>query len=722
MVKKSVNKFALAVITFVFALIVIGIIFFISLSNKNPSINEINNLTVYKISVEDNDLVNYGGDYSGYSLLSLNISGNKINNVNISNYLLLNTPKTDILFLEYPYIEANKYLEFKNNLVSELKSYGLDVKYVQIGDLNNIKDSIIIVPSGLMPKYIFNNLDMLMAKGNVILFIGRDTNLLLDLDGAQEENKETIGELGYDSNHKSFGTVYFPLNNTNAGYLLHISGTLNEHDINKLISNLTSIILLESWENNLGYSHFSTKHFVGKKMLFTSGSKFPGKAIRTIYEISLRDAQNKNKIIHKVITSKPLRRHNGNMYGPKNIFPNQNFDYNINFNASYNQPVKLILRLDVYKKGILEKQLSDIVDEINIKNVWNGRYSYTKPLTTGDYLFVLKDQYKDIYAKMYVHVYDVQVSLVRIENNGYVFRILLDGKPLTSVISTDSVSIAFDDGPVTNRYVSSDGTFVVYTHLPKGQHIMHIYIKGVKIDEDFNNDIQTMFDLYTRYGTISLVIIIIVIIIFKHKPKQKYLITVPKFNIENIRKFKMNSDELIKLFERVDKEFGWNKLPLTLREISYGIRKYASKDREIIIMDANLEEALNSLVDKSKLFRFGNYYAPQEWYKDKNDAEDVMLVRMIRDKLVENGIEFKERQKELIVNTLIISPYTNDKEIVKLSRMKGKKVMIVFKNIQDMDEYKKSLDSLDKDKLRVSILISNNKVILTTIDRLGDLL
>ena len=622
---------------------------------------------------------------------------------------------------DYPYVEANNYLEFKNSLITEFNKYGVDVETVDINDLSDIKNSIIVVPTGRMPRCIYNSLDTLFNNSNTVIYIGRNTDLLLDFDGALGSNDRKLKDLGYLSINKDFGTVYSPVNNTRRGYLIHISNTLNEFsNLDSLAAQLVRISLLESWEEYLGYSRFTTNHFVGKKTLFTSGSRTPGSVLRVIYEIVIDDAGQK---LYGMYTSGYLKTYSGMLSGPKNILPDQPFYYELYLNASYDQPVRLVLDMEVYKNGVLIEQLGKHVDDISIKNVWNGRYRYDGEIDPGDYLFVLKDQYGNIYSKMYLHVYKVKIRLLSLEGNMYRFQILLDDQPLPKVISTDSISIAFDDGAKISRYISQDGVFEIYTYLSRGEHTMTVYLDGAEISGTFNNERLTIFDLYIQYGIIGLVIAVIIIVLFRHKPRLKYTIVIPKFSTERMRIFKIKSEELLRIFELVNKEFGWKKLPLRLNEIRYGIRKYASKEREIIVMDANLEKVLDSLVMKNLLYKLSEgYYAPKKWYKDKEIAEQKVIARLIRDKLIENGVRFKEKGGVLEVDDLIITPITDDSVLIRLTKHK-EKTIVVFKDDVSLQEYLKSLSSTtDKDKLKVSILITNNRIFLTSIDKLGDLL
>jgi len=318
-----------------------------------------------------------------------------------------------------------------------------------------------------------------------------------------------------------------------------------------------------------------------------------------------------------------------------------------------------------------------------------------------------------------VHVYDAKIVLTSIEDNMYKFTFLLDNQPLPSVVQTDRVAMSFDDGGAAEWPIGADGDVEVYQRLPKGTHKLTAYVKGAKIEGSFSNEKLTVFDIYIRYGSIAIAVVIVFILLMKRKPKQKYKLFVPSMRSERINVVRMSAKEMLGIFDKTNRGFGWNNTPLTLPEIRYGLRKYRSKDREIIIMDVNLEEELEKLANKGQVAEHSGFYAPASWYRGPDEMRYYVALRKARDTLIENGYLFEEKGGKLIVKNNIITPYKDDSDLIASAKGR-KRVIVIFENENELADFEKSLNALGKNRLKLSMLLSNGKMVLATVDKLGD--
>ncbi len=702
--------------------VILGLVIFLLsyyFYTSSQSVEEpINQTTYVSYDVEPLDvgLANYLDGWVGYSTYKMNISG--VRGVIIQQYGLRYPTKNSVAFLEHPYVEGNNYDPFKSMLINGLGIFGIRTRYIEVSDLYHINNTVIFVPTGRIPKRLYYILDDILSRGNVVVYVGRDSDLLLDSDGSLVKNNLLFKDLPYHKEYRSGFIVYSPVNNSNHGYLVHIPTTLNEQkNLTGFVGNLVSFVVVEGWEPPVGYNQITVNRYVGNLTLFTTPSKEKPAVLRTVLTIYTPD-----NVVRRIIDQEVDDHLDAYLRGPGSILPGQTFDYSLDMSGDYNVSVKMVLKFEVYRNGRHLSSLDDEVDVINLKDIWTGRYSYENQLPPGDYLFVLKDQYGGIHGKMYVHVYRVEISLLSVENNIYTFRILLDGKPLPTVIPVDKIKVGFDGYGSAERYISKDGVFDVAVNLPKGKHSMYIYVGDRLIREEFDNRFMTPFDLLLRYGVIGGLIVIFVIVLLRKSPKQKYKIIIPKFNVEESNIFKIKKQDLLNIFEKINDVFGWDKLPLTLKEIAFGLRKFGSATREIIVMDANLEDVLDGLVNEGLLYKSGEYYGPSSWFKDERDFMKYVVFRKIRDHVISKGIRFKETRSSIIVDDTIIVPYSDDQEILKHVK-KYSRVIVVFESQDKLNDYLNTLRlSTDKSSLQLSVLLSNRRLFMTTVDRIGELL
>ena len=484
-------------------------------------------------------------------------------------------------------------------------------------------------------------------------------------------------------------------------------------DYSVLSKELVNIILYNKWADPLGEAEFSPNYYFGNKTLFTSKNELNKGYIRGIYDIRKGNISKKG-----IFTSPYLSSLQSSVFLKSEAFPDEEVVYIVELNASYEKSVAFVLYLDIYSNGEKIEDLTQKIDDIKIRNVWSSSYRFSGHLSPGDYLFIIRDQFGTIHAKGHLHIKDLSIKLKEIKDNFYSFEVLLDGEK----INNQKVKLRINEGGEIERVISN-GELTLLAKLPKGRHKMTVEFKDEgRIEEIyFENYATTPLDIYLIYFPIGLVIVLIVFIIFKSKPKHKYSLSIPDLSEELAKETYMSKKKFLSIFNDIEKEFNWNKIPLKFNEIKYGIKNYAAEGREIIIVDSNLINILTEFKEEGDILEYNGYYLLSSWAKSKEEVKEKVLYRMIRDRLISEGVEFDEnRTFKLKRNKIEISP-SKDIKKMKIIKKNYKKV-VVFLDKKELDEFRKSLSSLEKDKIKISILIDNRALFLTTIKDIGDYL
>ena len=280
--------------------------------------------------------------------------------------------------------------------------------------------------------------------------------------------------------------------------------------------------------------------------------------------------------------------------------------------------------------------------------------------------------------------------------------------------------MSVNDGGEIERVISN-GELTLIAKIPKGRHKLTLEFEDHTGEVYFENYTTTPLDIYLIYLPIGLVAVLIVFILFKSKPKHKYSLLIPDLSEELAKEVQISKNKFLSIFNDIEKEFNWEKIPLTFNEIKYGIKKYAVEGEETFIVDSNLINILTEFKEKRTILEYEGYYLLSSWIKSKEEFKEKVCYRMIRDKLISEGIEFSENKTfELKKRKIEISPSHNLKDIKKIK--KRCKKIVVFLNKEELGEFKKFSSSLEKDKIKISILIDNHALFLTTIKNLGEYL
>lgn len=517
----------------------------------------------------------------------------------------------------------------------------------EVDEIGEPQNSVIIIPAGAMPSYILEKFDAL-TKSNYIIYIGK-TDLIFS------ENLVRTKWLHNVSNSSKL-------------HLRIIEKTLEEFYAEK---NLTIFAEIErnAWAaENQEIFEYSGE---GRKTIFIK----TGNA-NWLRMLPLADSL--------VLRSLPVK-----ITGNEDIFPWQKIQLTIEMNYSSGTPI-----LTVEKDGnILSTSALDRVRE-------KQAFFFTQDFSSsGNYLIRVSDLTGTIGAKR-IHVKDLNISLAKAYGNSYEFSVLVDGAPVESA----ETIIGLNHSNNTVRTEVKNGKLRVYANLKQGENAFVITMFGHTSFVFYNNNQESILTFYAKYLTPGIALVAILYVLMRMKRKPVYKIHVSESVQTKNPEIKLNSAQIITALKETEACFGWKNVPVYAKEIEIGLKKFTNGGE---INEGNIEAIMKKLEEKGSVKSHLGLYWLSEWNSNKENA----LRRIVRDKLVQNGIEFSETSAGFRYK---------EKHIVFSPENAGEDCIIVFEDKDKMRDYLSSLD--DKELAKLEIKKRNGVLELAILDELDELL
>ncbi|MEM4367962.1 MAG: hypothetical protein QXO21_02980 [Candidatus Anstonellales archaeon] len=366
------------------------------------------------------------------------------------------------------------------------------------------------------------------------------------------------------------------------------------------------------------------------------------------------------------------------------------------------------------------------------------------PVPPGGYVIVAtKDEQGNIIiGKTYVKIDEPEIiplfDLNSWQEGRFNFSIV--SKSSKQPYSFDKVDVYFD-----NRFVGSYNTspFMARLNEPaeQGEHTFKFVFSSNEFANKISDDKKYTLSLTMNYikpynwyedpnSLIAFGISVFFVIVsrFIKPPEEKiFYLTVPDFPQSKINKVKVKPDFFIALFDRVNRRYGWQYMPLTIEELKKAIYDLDLKGKKLIVNDYNLELVLNALVERGLIKKYKYYFCPTEWEeKTKFDIEYLTIIRMIRETALSLAIKYQinlEHDRPNFIFTfptkeIFVFAYSKNKNlsIVLLPYLSREEVILVFGDIEEKNNF---IDSIYSDNLtdtQIKIAYLNNNLKLITVD------
>lgn len=550
-------------------------------------------------------------------------------------------------------IEMESLPEFISR-VEALEAYGFDVEVTDTRMLLS-EGGLYIVPTGAIPNYVYDDL-WYNATQRQVVFIGYDD--LVIRDGVKKE------------------AWYASLSEAQRGRVHVYNMTLDE--LNGSGIGIVEDMLYNSW--NVESS--SSRAFGGSGhdtiTTYLGGSSY----LRLIEG---------NGSGGTVIDSPPIPGAGKSLAPePAAIYPwgssTLSFDLTkTNGTAS----------LSVMKDGeeVLKEELSRVTDE----NFFIKRLGFEEP---GEYAILVSDN-DGLIASGLLHVYDLRISLREIQGVNYVFEVTVDGQPMKSA----EAKVWMNNSTISKDVFVYDGLLSVGAQPEQGLNTFNVGLLGTVVPVQVNTPGSSLLVFYATYGIPGLLIVAVVFVLARMSRRPVYRVRFSDLGSEIRREVRTSPSGALGAFLKVRQEMRLGKSPLTAEEFAISLKRSVTNGADVT--SGNVEELLNKMCQAGLLECHRGYYQP----RGEGDVRKNALMRMAREKLIENGVPFTAKKDRFV---------TKDFEIGFFGGDFRRKALIIVDDEQDARKLMSSLD--DRQRSMLNIRMSNGMLEFVPISRLGEYL
>jgi hypothetical protein len=215
-----------------------------------------------------------------------------------------------------------------------------------------------------------------------------------------------------------------------------------------------------------------------------------------------------------------------------------------------------------------------------------------------------------------------------------------------------------------------------------------------------------------------------------------YLLDIPDFPPVARTKIPIKSETILGVFDQVNADYRWKNVPLTISELKNGFKKVFFEGKQIFISDYNMEFIMEKLIARKLVFKFLDYYAPLKWETESGrNIRYLGLFRKMRDTFVTNAVPFSPMGSEKNCDTKIdlmgqemyLHIYDKRGDIKKLvgnilSTAKDGISIVVFKNMDEKEEFKDMLSSATPAAAAVKLEVETESVQLLDAQELENMI
>ncbi len=339
---------------------------------------------------------------------------------------------------------------------------------------------------------------------------------------------------------------------------------------------------------------------------------------------------------------------------------------------------------------MLREELRRVTDD----NYFLKRLEFEEP---GEYVITITDNDGTL-ASGFLHVYDLQVNLEEEAGVTYVFDVTVDGKPLKSAEAV----VWLNNSTEKRDFFIYEGVLTVNAKLESGLNTFNVQVLGNTIPVEVRHSGSSLLEFYLTYGLPGLLLVDLVFIFARMSRRPMYLLRFSDIGNEVRKDVRLTPADAMMAFKRVRDEMRLGKSPLTSDEFSVALKRYITNGAEVT--SGNVEEILNKMCRDGVLDTHRGYYQP----RGEGDVKKNTLLRIAREKLIENGISFKSKKSKLV---------TKDFEIGFFGDSFKKKALLI---VDDESEARKIISSMsDKERGMLDIKRSNDMLAFVPIAKLG---
>jgi len=257
------------------------------------------------------------------------------------------------------------------------------------------------------------------------------------------------------------------------------------------------------------------------------------------------------------------------------------------------------------------------------------------------------------------------------------------------------------------------------------------FIRTIEIENTFRPPWQDIIENPINLALAVIAIIAVVIAFYVKRPeKQMFSLDIPDFPPVSAVKIPMESQKVLAVFEKVNKDYSWKNMPLTLSEIKKGIEELSYGGKKIIIGEYNLEMILDKLIARGLVKEKNHYYLLSSWVeKSKKSARYLIMFRMLRDMFLENVVSFTGLGKakdcdirmEVSGEKIYLHIYEDRKVIQNALKTVTKgQTILLFDSDEEIKDFKDTLVSPNPTVVSFKLELENENIFLFTLEQLEE--
>lgn len=643
------------------------------------------------------------------------------------------------------------------DLAAALEEYGVvanrsDVKSVDIGSLDSTKnDSLIIIPSGLMPSQLLDSsyeLPNLLSKGDTIFYIGQNFTRNINNGIVYLTNQTVLAQLAADSlatepanamlTNASGSTFVFssgyvrgglPIVNTLNGSIVAFSNYPDALWSNSSVAaNAIAYAIMErQWIGKVSQGSYYVQNKTGIATVFASAI---GTAVENgTYPLALIELENnaRRRYIEMPLNISYAR---GGAISIPSIIGESATEPLIISISSGGGP-QLSFHVDIYNRN-LEYVGTIPIGFFNTTSSIESQYTFDMP--SGDYIASLKDINGKVYSSALFRIANISITPISLDFQHGIFNFSVEsaGFPVSNIRYNASIGGLYgQSGNIENGLISyavPRGTVISY-----GTKNFEFNIIGANytLPEAYVHE-RTIPTFYIEFG-VAIFIVVLLNLVLRAPTRDDYYIDVPDFL--PAKKIEMTTDagSIKGLFDTINLQFRWRYMPLTPEEIKAGIsNNLRFNNMPISITLQNTVSILDKLTAKGILSSAYGYYLPNEWISAAGHNDDYLVIfRKLRDYCIEHAMLFtdigsSEKADMAITKNgvqSLVYIYSGEGSMKDISFGKETRVFIVFITDEALREFTDKLYSAyGSDAEMLKLGISSGTIRLISTERMDRLL
>jgi len=215
--------------------------------------------------------------------------------------------------------------------------------------------------------------------------------------------------------------------------------------------------------------------------------------------------------------------------------------------------------------------------------------------------------------------------------------------------------------------------------------------------------------------------------------KQMFALDIPDFPPHSLKKIPLSTAQVLNIFEQINKDYRWERMPLSPEEIKSGFRKIIVDGRGVVIGDYNLERLLETLEGKGLVATELGFWAPSAWIRESGKSMLTLgMYRYLRDLFVNNAIRFSKLgaiggcDVKIIIGRLeyFLHFYLGDDAVIEraLKTVNAGYTWVLFKNKFELEDFKEKLRSSSPAFLVLKMHVESRRVRLFSLEQMSKVL